>query len=1269
MSKCPSRVGTQSMDARSSDYQHRLKSAPLENFKFSGSTDNCNVRKSAPKNLPTRSLANVLKRDHDEGLDFDIAFKDDNSLLYTKDSPSPNSSFFDSESRCLPISNSRFSTYSNNPFPHHQPFSPNHAMTNDSEQSSKSNSSSDLDVRDHDDNSISSVSNHSSSQSSVSQTVINNVDDVDDLDSYEKVIVVDAPGKSFLQAHDADHKVEIQAHDADHKIEIQSLSSNENVNENDFHSSSENDDENDSNDATNSPQHANLQNESFLDSSHTCLIPDNVCGSNSNFTPPSMEIKDIMNAIKVHRKTMGTMDAMYIPFAKLLMKLSRPGIPEYIYDDVAKDIQKYWNLASEEWSSNKSPTRHKVMDFLNKVVHPPKYRKMAQPSRKILRLNDGRKILVTVFNFKYYTALSYTDETLFHPDNFIFPNKNNPFEEPKYSNVPLGDINTGLFHEETYKILRTCKDPNKRLFLLPYLAFIDGTTVARDSVEPYTMVSGIFNHETRNQHRSWIVLGYVEPLHNAVGNVRKSKRKGKKHNQPSQNVKLEIYHQMLHLIQSDFRDLQKSGFYLDIPLPGGKIMENVLAVPVLQAVLSDTKGANGFTGRYNNHNANVLGLCRDCNIRTLDAAKSRHKCKFFEKEFMMSRTADQLKQLSFYSFKNSFHSMWMGYCDRYGIFGATPPELLHVFYLGIVEYLFEGFMDTLSLAMNDLLNKTSIDIVSELRTTHDGKLHNVDCYRFGINNPKTLVTGKEKMGRILLLYLCFLKPDFVGKLSTSKKRGTAATNGKPAKLPYTYSLKLVKKWFKLLEQTLAFDRWLRCDNHSRMYFFMDDDATNYPNNEPLAMFQVRRYMHDYSDLVKRNTGTKLLLTKFHHLLHFVHYTRIHGKMSNFDGSRPEAHGKKLTKDPGSRTNHQSQDLTYSIGLKHAIDKTYSQFCMVLCHRWKHYAEEYDIVDEWTPTERAISVMKERDIVEEEFLNDDSHSGDYEYPMLGGTRFELFYDNNAFDGDGTMKVQWNSRTQYHRMWPDHCLTKVEDLMYTNGNGDENQYLGFTELKTHNELKNTIVMYRAHPFYMSKSPWHSWVNVKWDNLDELWPAKIIMFLEDASSLGNGDDIQGPVAVIHSTKTSQTRSHGKVSKGNRLVGKINKTFEMEDQYRVISIDIIHSPVTVVEVEHWWHDPKARQHGTRTLKLFDDLEEYESDDSERPVRHDPIHVSSIEDDDTHLAAFYDKTLSQYLEDEKSYQERMRSLHPGNSTVQFQFNSSPHEDSSEDDEEIFNDF
>ena len=112
------------------------------------------------------------------------------------------------------------------------------------------------------------------------------------------------------------------------------------------------------------------------------------------------------------------------------------------------------------------------------------------------------------------------------------------------------------------------------------------------------------------------------------------------------------------------------------------------AVSVLQAVISDSKAGDNFICRYGSHTLKVKGLVRDCDCKTVNAQDHKHHCQYYLNDFMKQASKQQLRPLSFHKiFNNAFHEMYFGYCEVFEVYGATPPEALHVFRIDI--YLFE----------------------------------------------------------------------------------------------------------------------------------------------------------------------------------------------------------------------------------------------------------------------------------------------------------------------------------------------------------------------------------------------------------------------------------------------------------------------------------------------------------------------------------------------------------------------------------------------------
>ena len=212
------------------------------------------------------------------------------------------------------------------------------------------------------------------------------------------------------------------------------------------------------------------------------------------------------------------------------------------------------------------------------------------------------------------------------------------------------------------------------------------------------------------------------------------------------------------------------------------------AVPVLQAVISDCKVGNNFTCRYGSHGVRIKGLVRDCDCKTVNAQDHKHHCRYHLNDFMKQASEEQLNSLSFHKiFNNAFHEIYFGYCEVFGVYGATLPEALHVFRIGIYVYLLEGFVNNLCGKMKVYLDNLSKEIIFQICRHGNGAYAPVDCFRHGIFHKKLQLSGAQKFARTFVLYCCMMKPVFVNELSKSVKRTTHKSVG------FTWSLPIVKE--------------------------------------------------------------------------------------------------------------------------------------------------------------------------------------------------------------------------------------------------------------------------------------------------------------------------------------------------------------------------------------------------------------------------------------------------------------------------------------------
>ena len=873
-------------------------------------------------------------------------------------------------------------------------------------------------------------------------------------------------------------------------------------------------------------------------------IPPYVCGHDTNASSPDPRINDYVKKIRSHRRTKA-IRSEYLPYLSIMKKATRPGVPEKLFNDIAKDVHHHFNPKARSADATLNhPSRKILTDYVSDVVHPPELKGLSSPKRERVVLPSGRQVFITLFDIRYQLALLFSDPILMKPENFVFPDGLNPFLLPDYKNGRLGEINMGLFHELTSKLL--CPEGSGK-FLAPFLGFIDAALIKFNSIEPLLLCPAFFKRHIRNTDRPWIVVGYIEPECNYIGTIQ-DKEIAKK-NIPTP-LKLTDYHAIIDRIFQDFRELQMTGFTID--MPG---VRECTAVPVLQAVISDCKAGDSFSCRYGSHGVNVAGLVRDCDIPTKKAGDHKHVCKYHLKEFMKNLPEEDLNSRSFHKiFNNAFHKIYFGYCDMFGIYGATPPEALHVFRIGICVYLYEGFMNHLSQEMKIYLNMLSKLVVAQICRHGNGAYPLVDCFRHGIFHKKMHLSGEQKMSRIFLLYCCMMIPEFIDKLSKSSKRSTSKSEG------FVWSLSIAKDWMKLFEYSVGFDAWLRSEEQDREPFFFPNFDPKKPNIEDVsaAQYRVRAYMKLFKKCVNRTHGAKLLLTKFHHLLHFVHYARIHGLMINFDGSRSESNGKTINIAPGKRTQNRVINLTYDTATKYVEYMNMETFsCILQCHHKKLY-NSHDLKSQWVQTIAESNHLKYEI---PPFLPDEFNDW-----KVGGSRFQIQHSPLVMFGSaiGGMTIYWRS-TKY-KLWDDNLLATLECRLFSGSK--TNVFNGFTELRCpvydNEKYEPKLKLVRAHPSYKSGNPWFSWVSILWgDDVEEnaIYPAKVFMFFDTYGNLDLRDD---PVlkcnrryALIQSCVTGNIKK----SVGSQLKTKCCTPILMEKSLRIVETESIDGCVLVIE------------------------------------------------------------------------------------------------------------
>ena len=453
-------------------------------------------------------------------------------------------------------------------------------------------------------------------------------------------------------------------------------------------------------------------------------------------------IKSMIDAIKEHRKCLSLSSSNHMKYLEILIEMNRSNAPQSLFDSVARLIHHNFDSKGDNTTA---PTRKKMLTWLEAQVHPKELKHLSKPKSKFLNLPSGRTVTITYFDYRYQLALLLSNEEIMDTANLLFPNLDDIFELPA-ADCPLNDVNSGYFHQKMTRAL--CKFKGDILF--PFIDFCDGTNVSRNSIEPYLRSFGILKREIRNKPEAWFPLGFFEPVVNYSALA-----PGVKYDSAT---KLGDYHCVLSFLFEPVAELERTGFVHDLDL-GERGKQEVVFMPCTQLTLGDCKGGNIFCAKYGTFKGTKM-LCRDCDVPSNKSSRHNWRCTFIDKFRMKYKSAAELKQMSFWKIeKNAFDTINRNLPDVWGVYGITPPEILHLLYIGLAVYLVGGFIYQRSGVMKKYLDESAISLYIHNKRQSLRGMPNLVAYRNGFTTDVAMTTGKEKFAKVFLLYLFFMKKD------------------------------------------------------------------------------------------------------------------------------------------------------------------------------------------------------------------------------------------------------------------------------------------------------------------------------------------------------------------------------------------------------------------------------------------------------------------------------------------------------------------------------
>jgi hypothetical protein len=375
-----------------------------------------------------------------------------------------------------------------------------------------------------------------------------------------------------------------------------------------------------------------------------------------------------------------------------------------------------------------------------------------------------------------------------------------------------------------------------------------------------------------------------------------------------------------------------------------------------------------------------------------------------------------------------------------GIRGCLNPEILHLFKAGHCEWVFDGFVFSLSSKVSDTTKIISAFIVNMNRGQSDRSFPNIGTFRDGIIKAQGVVLqGHEKHARVFFLYLMLCCTDFVRLLQSSSKRGTE------------YDLSFYSNFLLMLEHCLGFYEWTMKREHSVATIIGEDGTTT----TSIAQQSIRRYMFLLKNSCPREEmGKNYKMTKFHQTLHLVPLIARHGSLRNTDSSRPESMAKGNVKDPASHTQRVTSLLSFQTGKRYMESLTFRDF--------KRLKSEMGFEDT-TVTPYISKNTEERNVLDNHVV---THDNDNSNIFLGGTRFSICLDVDQPEGHYDVSIIWKGRGQTPLRSFDNSLVQILGQRLF-GARDGGVVCG-SEVPGCTAVQLDNITYNAHPLYKNNHP---------------------------------------------------------------------------------------------------------------------------------------------------------------------------------------------------------
>ena len=783
------------------------------------------------------------------------------------------------------------------------------------------------------------------------------------------------------------------------------------------------------------------------------------------------------------------------------------------------------------------------------------------PHQKKVRLPvSGEIVRLTLHDPKTVIQSLLTDPRILDSDYDFFGD--DPLAPPPESQTTVGDVQTGRAHRRTYlKIIDP--DPTKRQQLLPYLLYVDGSSISHFHNFEVTAVKvslGCFTRKARMRGCAWRVLGYIEKVHQSGG-------LGREIYANSQHMEVEDgavsdgsdstledlpgvgggniqdLHAQIACILKPLVPILERGFLWDLRYKGS-LYRDIHFIGYIAFIRCDNKEADDLCGKYGSRQGRVKHICRMCDCPTEKADHHLYE-PTYKREPVIKRLVDKgdgvgLKNISQHYLLNAFHDLPFHLANDRGIHGACPVDMLHTIQLGIFKYVRDIFFDQLGKTSRaaKVINGLSKVFMKQFAHQSDKSMPPM---RFSKGIQEGKLMGRDYRGVLLLMMvLC--------QTSASRSVIKASRGGKKTRGNFKEE-NLINDWADLLELLLLWEAYLQLPEMETK------DLRKLDRKQRYLMYLMRMVAH-------RDNKMGLKLVKFHNILHIVDNVTLYGVPLESDTSPNESHhiptkqAARLTQQTHSTFNKQTAERLVDFETVNlAIEEIEEDRAP-----WMYYLD----LKEEPGNEEESSLDMEAGQNEMEVSQDHEENGS----LFDGV--DLAIDND-FLGirdpnepttepcDAMIQVHMNNEGE-----PDFkMVTRSKHREKTSVNIQFLRWLCGLQsllvneldghpLRVYTRIKRGGKSFRAHPNYRGKGPWRDWVWVDCGS-DGHYPCHIWAFVVippmkygGATEYGGISLEEGVFACVECANVKKEEQNGRTKLN--LMHPIEKLVGLDDEGDVL-------------------------------------------------------------------------------------------------------------------------